>query len=174
MVVTQPDLANVVGVINWYISYPRWKHWEDVKDIFKYLQGRRFAADFQIGQSDRSWRLYGFQLCQQPRQSEIHFRLHVHQRRWHHIMEVEVTGLHDTIDNGGWVYRHIRSNKGIQEIGQQRPPALLVWLHPEGAKAIQHGECEARTSLQRCFDYRTKTLHQPTKRESSMERYPMH
>ena len=39
MVVTQHDLAYVVGVASRYISNPGWKHWEAVKHIIRYVRG---------------------------------------------------------------------------------------------------------------------------------------
>ena len=43
MVVTQPDLASVVGVVSHYMSSPGWTHWEAVKHIFRYLNGTEDA-----------------------------------------------------------------------------------------------------------------------------------
>ena len=37
MVATQPNLAYVVGATKCYMSNPRLKHWEVVKNIFKYV-----------------------------------------------------------------------------------------------------------------------------------------
>ena len=39
IVVTQPDLAYVVGVVNRYMSSLGWNLCEAIKHIFKYLRG---------------------------------------------------------------------------------------------------------------------------------------
>ena len=41
MATTQPDLALAVMVVNWYMSHPRRKHWEAIKNIFGYLWGTK-------------------------------------------------------------------------------------------------------------------------------------
>ena len=39
MVATRLDIAYAVGVVSWYMSNPRKKHWEAIKSILKYLSG---------------------------------------------------------------------------------------------------------------------------------------
>ena len=39
MVATRPDLAYVVGVVSRYMLIPGKKHWEPIKNIFRYLRG---------------------------------------------------------------------------------------------------------------------------------------
>ena len=37
MVATRPDIAHVVGVINWFMHNPDRSHWSTVKHVFRYL-----------------------------------------------------------------------------------------------------------------------------------------
>ena len=39
MICTRPNIAYVVGVVNWFLSNPSKEYWTAVKWIFKYLRG---------------------------------------------------------------------------------------------------------------------------------------
>ena len=39
MVTTRPNLAYTIRVVSRYMSNPRWKHWEAIKNIFRYRKG---------------------------------------------------------------------------------------------------------------------------------------
>ena len=73
---------------------------------------QRPATDIRIRQSDRSRRLHKLQLRWQSRQSEVEIRLSLYLWWWRHIMEVEITKLHDTLDNRGRLHSRIGSNQG--------------------------------------------------------------
>ena len=73
---------------------------------------RRSIDNIRIRQSDRSRRLHKLQLRWQSRQSEVEIRLSLYLWWWRHIMEVEITKLHDTLDNRGRLHSRIGSNQG--------------------------------------------------------------
>ena len=44
MICTKPDIAQAVGLVNWFMADPGQEHWNVVKRILRYIKGTSGAA----------------------------------------------------------------------------------------------------------------------------------